>query len=142
MTPTVKYTESEPQEGWVDPEFNDADWKTGTTPFGSIADRVKTMWSSNNIWIRKEFTVTDLNLNKLFLTLIHANGVEVYINGKKAFSCVDCRLRKYENFPVEDAIKTSLRKGKNVLAIRSTKGRNTALIDVGILNDRSKIRGI
>ena len=131
----AKYTETEPGAGWMNIGFNDADWKTGTAPFGNNRDQSKTMWTTNSIWFRKEFTVNDLDYNKLFLKLRHDDDVEVYLNGEKIYSCVDCRLRKYENYPIEDAIKSKLVKGKNILAMHCINRRGGAWLDAGIMNE-------
>src|SRR4051812_5290045 len=35
----VKYTETDPEEGWMNKKFDDSKWKTGTAPFGSSRSR-------------------------------------------------------------------------------------------------------
>ncbi len=131
----AKYTETDPGEGWMNPGFNDAGWKIGTTPFGNNKDQSKTMWTTNSIWMRKEFTVNDVKYNKLFLSLRHDDDVEVYINGEKVYSCEDCRVRKYENYAINDAVKSKLKKGKNVLAMHCINRRGGSWLDAGIMNE-------
>ena len=131
----AKYTETEPAAGWMNPGFDDAGWKSGKTPFGNNAEQSRTQWTGNSIWMRKEFELNNTNLNKLYLNLRHDDDVEVYLNGEKIYSCEDCRLRKYENYPVEDAVKSKLKTGKNVLAMHCINRRGGSWLDAGLLNE-------
>ena len=131
----AKYTETEPAGNWTGADFDDAGWKTGQTPFGNNAEQSRTQWTSNSIWMRKEFTPDKLDFNKLYLNLRHDDDVEVYLNGEKIYSCIDCRLRKYENYPVDDAVKSKVKAGKNVLAMHCINRRGGAWLDAGLLNE-------
>lgn len=131
----AKYTETEPAGDWKNINYDDAGWKTGQTPFGNNKELSRTQWTSKDIWMRKEFTLTSLSLNKLYLDLQHDDDVEVYLNGEKIYSCADCRVRKYENYTIDDAVKRKLKTGKNMLAMHCVNSRGGSWLDAGILNE-------
>lgn len=130
----AKYTETDPGEGWTKENYDDSKWQTGTAPFGNIEGQSKTMWKTENIWVRREFDLTDVDFNKLFLKLRHDDDVEVYINGVKTYSCDDCWVGKYTDYPIPDSVKIKLKKGKNILAMHCTNPRGNSWLDAGIEN--------
>src|SRR5947207_3332924 len=101
-----KYTEVDPGTAWETENFDDSKWETGTAPFGNYKDQSKTMWTTRDIWMRREFTLADVNFNNLWLRLRHDDDVEVYINGLKVYSCKDCWLGKYVSYPLSDSVKS------------------------------------
>ena len=72
-----QYTETEPTNDWQDAKFDDSKWKTGAAPFSDDKTQAKTLWTSKNIWVRRTFTLNDLNIDRLFLKLYHDDNVEV-----------------------------------------------------------------
>ncbi|MGI8950416.1 MAG: glutaminase domain-containing protein [Chitinophagaceae bacterium] len=128
------YTETAPDENWMKENFDDSKWQTGTAPFGNEQGISKTMWTTKSIWMRRTFTLNDLNFNKLFLKLRHDDDVEVYLNGEKIYSCADCWLGKYVDYSIEDSVKNKLKKGKNVLAMHCINPHGGAWLDAGIEN--------
>lgn len=133
---SFKYTETEPKEGWIKSDFDDADWKTGDAPFSDSKTRGKTLWRSKNIWLRRSFEFNTAIPGKLFLRLHHDDNVEVYLNGEQVYSC-NCWNNKLENFPLSDAIKSKLKKGKNILAIHCANTAGGAWMDVGLAKESS-----
>ena len=121
--------------GWTKENYDDSKWQTGTAPFGNIEGQSKTMWKTENIWVRREFDLKDVDFNKLFLKLRHDDDVEVYINGVKTYSCDDCWVGKYTDYQVPDSVKIKLRKGKNILAMHCTNPRGNSWLDAGIENE-------
>jgi len=130
-----KYTETNPGEGWQKENFDDSKWKTGTAPFGNHEGQSKTMWTTPDIWVRREFTLRDLNFNKLYLKLRHDDDVEVYINASKVYNCKDCWVGKYANYSIPDSVKSKLKKGKNVLAMHCMNPHGYSWLDAGIQNE-------
>ena len=103
----AKYTETNPGDGWTKENYDDSKWQTGTAPFGNIEGQSKTMWKTENIWVRREFDLKDVDFNKLFLKLRHDDDVEVYINGVKTYSCDDCWVGKYTDYQVPDSVRSN-----------------------------------
>jgi hypothetical protein len=130
----AKYTESEPGEGWMNASFNDSQWKTGTAPFGDNKSLAKTEWLSKNIWMRRSFTLNELNFNNLFLKLNHDDNVAVYLNGEKIYSHVGW-LNKYQYYPIPEDVKKKLKKEGNVLAVHVANTAGGQWLDAGIVHE-------
>ena len=129
----AKYTESTPSEDWKNPDFNDSQWKDGAAPFGNVRGVSKTLWLSNSIWVRRVFTLEDLNLKDPILKLQYDDVVKVYLNGDLIYTA-GCCAGKYLYLPMSNEMKSKLKKGKNVLAINvMNTGGGEALLDVGIV---------
>lgn len=126
-----QYTETEPANGWMNLNFNDNQWKTTAAPFSNDSARAKTLWTTKDIWVRRPFELNNTNFNQLFLKLHNDDNVEVYLNGEKIYSC-ECHNNRLESFPIEDAVKSKLKKGKNVLAIHCTNTGGGAWLDAGL----------
>lgn len=133
-----KFTETAPGPDWMKESFNHEKWNSGKTPFGKGGeDKPNTAWNSSAIWMRKEFVlgerqVTALANQQLLLNLRHDDDVEVYINGELAYSCKDCYLGSIKTYPVNDAIKSKLRQGRNLIALHCINPRGNAWLDVGL----------
>jgi hypothetical protein len=126
-----KYTETRPTEGWMNATFDDSKWAKGAAPFSDDKKQAKTVWSGKDIWMRRTFTLTDTHLNKLYLKLHHDDNVEVYLNEQLIYTC-QCWNGKPENFPIDDVVKNSLKKGKNVLAVHCANTAGGAWLDAGL----------
>lgn len=131
---TCRYTETAPAATWMNKDFEDVQWKTGEAPFSKNHKQAKTIWSSNELWIRRVFVLTDLNIHQLYLKMQHDDNVEVFINGEPAFSHRGWNSRS-ELFPLTDAVKAKLVKGENVLAIHVANTAGGAYLDAGLVNE-------
>ncbi len=129
---TVKYTEEQPGQNWSDVNFDDSGWKQGVAPFGNDSVQVKTIWNSDNIWIRREFQLADLNMDSLFLKINHDDDVDVFLNGKNIYTKKGW-TSKFVLIDLNEAIKSNLKKGKNVLAIHCTNTAGGSYLDAGIV---------
>jgi hypothetical protein len=127
---TVKYSETQPQEGWQDMSFKDASWKSGKAPFSDNKTSGGTLWKSKDLWVRRTFNLNKTDFNKLFLKLKHDDNIEVYLNGRKIYEKVGW-VGKFEFLPLD---KTGLKKGKNILAIHIANTAGGAYLDAGIVN--------
>jgi hypothetical protein len=68
---------------WQESGFDDAGWPTGPSGFGYADDDDATIITSTiSVFIRKEFTVTNLSdINRLILSIDYDDGFVAYING-------------------------------------------------------------
>jgi len=129
-----KYIETEPAKDWATAKFDDSSWKTGTAPFSNDKQAAKTLWTGRDIWVRRTFTLNDLNFNKLWLRLHHDDEAEVYINGKKV--CEQGGANgDLQYFTLSDAAVSSLKKGENVLALHCTNTGGGAWLDAGLADE-------
>ena len=132
-----QYTTTKPAEGWEQPEFDDSAWKTGAAGFGEIsqpAARVRTKWTTSDIWIRRTFQLTGLSaedLPNLCLRLFYDEDSEVYINGVLAMSITGYNT-SYQLFGISESARRTLKlDGDNVIAIHTHQTNGGQYIDAG-----------
>ena len=128
------FTESIPASDWMNESFDDSKWKKGIAPFGDNKTVSKTIWLSRDIWVRRTFTIGNSNFNKLFLKLQHDDDVEVYLNGKTVYATKGV-AGKFIYIPINEEIKSILKKGKNILAVHVTNTGGEAKLDAGIVEE-------
>ncbi len=135
-----KYTFNKPSNGdWYSKNFDDGGWQTGEAAFGtkrgSSDTLIRTVWDTEDIWMRQEFSVKVLsksNIDSLILSLKHDGNYEVYINGIKA-SDGEYRSANYVINHISKLAKEALDgNGKNVIAIHCQQKRKGKYIDAGI----------
>lgn len=131
---SVKFVEAEPASGWRNREFDDASWKTGNAPFSDNSTIAGTLWKSKDLWVRRTFTLGDIDLDNLFLKINHDDNIEVYLNGEEIYSYTGW-LSKYQYFPIE-AFRETLKKGKNVLAVHIRNTAGGAYLDAGLVKEQ------
>jgi hypothetical protein len=126
------YTETNPGENWMNPDLNDSQWKRGQAPFGNNPTMSKTEWNTRDIWMRRKFTLKDLNSDALYLKLNHDDDVEVYLNGEVVYK-VKGWTNKYIYVAIPEAAKSKLKVGENLLAIHVINNVGGAILDAGIV---------
>ena len=128
-----KYTETAPAGDWEDIKYDDSGWQTGTAPFTDDKQQAKTLWTSKDIWVRRVFTLNDLNINQLVLKLHHDDNIEVYLNGKEVYNFVGW-TSDFKLIPLKDRFKNKLIKGQNVLAIHCANTAGGSWLDASLLD--------
>ena len=129
----ARYTETQPTEGWTNPGFDDTAWKTGAAPFTDDRSKAKTVWDSKDIWFRRTFALSNLDINKLYLKLYHDDNVEVYLNGVKVYSYTGW-VNDFKMIPI-DEFKAQLKTGTNVLAIHCANTAGGSWLDAGLVDE-------
>jgi hypothetical protein len=129
-----KYTETEPKGDWADVPYDDASWKSGAAPFTDDKEKAKTLWTSKNIWVRRTFTLNDLNIDKLFLKIHHDDNIEVYLNGKEIYNFKGW-TSDFKLVAIKDKFKNKLKAGANVLAIHCANTAGGAWLDAGLVDE-------
>ena len=129
-----RYTETQPEQGWMKTGFNDAAWKTGEAPFSSNIRNGKTQWKTKDIWMRRPFVLNELNNDPLWIKMQHDDNVEVYLNGELVYSC-ECFNKKTAYFPVDEAIRGKLVKGENMLAVHCANTAGGSFLDAGLVRE-------
>ncbi|MBC7904294.1 MAG: DUF5127 domain-containing protein, partial [Gemmatimonadaceae bacterium] len=127
------YSESKPEEGWMNEGFDDSKWKKGNAPFTENASMAGTIWTTKEIWTRRTFNIKTLPTRKTYLKLQHDDDVTVYLNGKKIYELVGY-AGKYVFIPLSnsgDALKT----GQNILAIHVVNTGGNQNIDAGLVQE-------
>lgn len=128
----TRYTETEPAANWYHENFDASQWKEGSGPFGNIDGVSKTMWTSRNIWVQREFMLSHVNLAKPLLKLKYDDDVKVYLNGSLIYEA-GCCAGKYLLLPMSQEMKSKLKKGRNVFSVHVVNTGGGADLDIGIV---------
>lgn len=134
-----KYTTTDPGDQWLQPHFNDADWKQGFGGFGTTptpSALVGTSWNTPDIWLRREFTLGVEDLRDARLQLHHDEDAEVYLNGVLAAQVNSFSETYYVTNMSPTAVAT-LRPGVNRMAVHCRQTSGGQFIDAGIVVVRS-----
>ncbi len=137
-----RYTEEAPGADWFKPGFDDSAWTEAPGGFGTEGTPgtvVRTRWASRDIWLRREFTLPQVDTAKLFLSAHHDEDAEIYLNGVLA-ARVDGYTTEYEELPISAEARQALKPGKNVLAIHCRQTGGGQYIDAGISQLKSRAK--
>jgi hypothetical protein len=132
---TWRYTLDKPDDDWIKTEFKDSGWKEGPGGFGTKGTPgaiVRTEWKTDDIWLRREFTLPDKVPSDLQFLVHHDEDVEVYLNGAPAFKAAGYITDYEEGAIAKDAL-AALKPGKNILAVHCKQTTGGQYIDVGII---------
>ena len=126
---------SKPADNWMNENFNDSSWKTGNAPFGSESS-CQTSWTGNNsdIWLRKTFTVNDVNAikdMKMYLNIFYDEDPTVYINGTQVYTAKGY-LTDYKLAGISTAYTSLLKQGTNTIAVHAHNSTGGLYIDTGL----------
>jgi len=130
-----RYTLDDPGEGWFQPDFDDAAWREGAAPFGkhepAIGRAPRTEWTTNDIWLRRGFTLPAGPCNDPWLIMHFDEDPEVYLNGILAAKPAKWSDR-YESIAISPEARVALKPGPNTLAVRCRQTWGGQFIDAGI----------
>jgi hypothetical protein len=138
-----QYTTTRPGDDWFRADGDVSAWQTGPGGFGTRETPgtvVRTEWKSPDIWIRREFDLSDKqSLNNLQLMMHHDEDAEVYLNGVLAVKAAGYTT-DYQWFEIRREARAALRAGKNVISIHCKQTGGGQYIDTGLieLSDASK----
>ncbi len=130
-----RYTLSKPGERWEIPGFKDDDWKVGPGGFGTQitpGSVVRTEWNTPDIWLRREFSMPDIDFKTLEFRLYHDEDAEIYINGILAAETHGFN-GSYELLPILPHARAAMKPGSNVMAIHCHQTGGGQYIDAGIV---------
>jgi putative heme-binding domain-containing protein len=132
-----RFTLIEPGRDWAATAFDDTAWAAGPGGFGTEGTPgavVRTDWRTNDIWLRREFQLSDsVSESQLALRLHHDEDTEVYLNGVEVGQFAHWTTG-YENIPLSASVIKALRPGRNVLAIHCRQHSGGQYIDAGLVS--------
>ena len=131
-----QYTVNKPTGDWFKNEFNPSGWKSGDGGFGTKITPgviVRTEWKTPDIWLRREFTITKKDFPELQFRVHHDEDAEIYLNGVTACTLSDYTTA-YEELSITPEALTTLKVGKNILAVHCRQTGGGQYIDVGLIN--------
>jgi hypothetical protein len=130
----LSFTEERPTAGWKDVAFDESAWKKSVGPVGSEASEAKAPWKKDEVWVRRSFTLSKLSGNRLFLQIRHDDKATVYLNGKEIYSKSQLE-GKFVYIPLNEDVRKTLVKGKNVLAIHAVNTGGPSYLDAGLVEE-------
>jgi hypothetical protein len=128
------YTVEAPKADWEKLEFDAAanGWKKGPSGFGAEGTpgaRIRTPWTSENIWFRREFVNAEPTAGEHFLRIYHDEDAQVFLDGQLIADLkghngqyADIRLEKTSSIPA----------GKHVVAVHCKQTTGGQFIDLGL----------
>ena len=136
---TGKYATAKPADGWMNADFSDARWKTGSGAFGTISKHreptAKTDWQDKEIWVRRWVNIPHHHVGKnIYLEYSNDDDAEFYINGKKVLEVGCCNKNKLLKLP-EEAVKL-LQAGQNLIAAHCSNPVANGLLDFGLYAEK------
>lgn len=142
------YTFNKPGDGWNQRNFNDKSWSEGGAGFG-VEDlhtpniTVNTTWRSNDIWLRKSFSLRHdwINFNSAALTLRHDDDVEVYVNGKLVFAESGYNIH-YSLHDVSETLRKAMREGENLIAVHVRQDYGGQYFDLGLTLNKKFVNAL
>ena len=129
-----RYTTEKPPEGWTAASFNDQQWKEGPAGFGNQGSH-HTDWKTDDIWIRRTWTIPQGVFHHLQLNVFHDEDVEVYINGVLAMTDPSY-VTSYDIFEIKPEALALLKPGTTVTVsahchqTQGGQGVDLGLVDV------------
>lgn len=136
-----KYTTTKPADGWQAAGFDDSAWSTGKGGFGSQNTpnaKIGTEWTSQEIWLRREFEIASAPKGEVILRIYHDEDATVFLNGEEIANLRD-HSQGYILVPLGEKAVKALKTGKNVMAIQVRQTRGGQFIDAG-LSDEVEVR--
>ncbi len=140
-----KYATSAQAAGWMEPGFDDRNWKIGHGIFGSARKAqnvpIGTIWTEKEIYLRRTFVLSKVP-DEFGLRICHDEDADVYINGKLVKTVEGWKERDGYLTALKDIVvgpgASTLREGENVLAVHCRQTGGSQTIDVGLLEVLTK----
>jgi len=131
-----RITTAAPAAGWEKPDFDASGWKLvlGGIGYGDPpGSKVRSTWRSEDVWARREFSLSSAEITDLWLRIHHDEDAEVYLNGVKI-----AQTRRfttaYVHLDVPKDRESALKVGRNVLAVHCHHSGGGQYIDVGLVD--------
>jgi hypothetical protein len=130
-----RFTFQAPGPEWIRPDYNAAGWKEGVAGFGTPGTPgalVHTIWNTDDIWLRRQFTLGTEDLRGLKLEAHHDEDLRVYLNGVLAAE-IPGFIEHYEQFDLRPEAVATLKPGVNTLAVHCHQTTGGQYVDVGLI---------
>lgn len=139
---TGKYNFTQPETDWTQPDYKDDNWRRGLGSFGTFGMKnVKTLWPTNEIWIRREVEIDEETLRSKNIYLQYSQDcfLDLYINGVSILKTGgDPEYGTQQKLP--DSVLSRIVDGRIVIAAHGKNRNSTRMLDFGIyasLTDKS-----
>ena len=116
-----------------------SNWQVGPGGFGRTSNPtavVKTAWTSDDIWLRREVALGGSDLDDILGWMNHDDDAEVYINGVLVIRAPGA-TPSYEDFSFNLRGRRAFRPGKNLIAIHCRNTGGDQYIDFGFVKSKA-----
>jgi hypothetical protein len=130
-----RWTTTKPADGWEKPGFDAASWAEADGGFGTRGTPgavVRTIWRTNDIWLRRDFDLKELPKGEVMLRIHHDEDAEIYINGVLAARAVGYTT-EYVELPLTAEGRKAFKAGANTIAVHCRQTGGGQYIDVGFV---------
>ena len=137
---TWRYASENPGDNWYASEFEDTRWALGAAGFGGgdfTNATVRTIWSSDDLWLRRSTSLPKETLNHPALKVFHGQDAEVFINGVLALK-LNGQSAGYEEYDLQPEAAKTLMPSINQIAVHCHKENPGRFIDVGLVQEEQK----
>ena len=126
------------RDGWQNPGFNDAEWRTEKAAWGSPGlDYIGSRWARENsdIYIRRQVSLSAEQLAAdLYMKYSHDDVFELYINGTQVANTGETWVDGVV-LHLTDSLKALLQEGENVIAAHCHNTTGGAYADFGLFEN-------
>jgi hypothetical protein len=132
---TWRYTFQTPASNWFRSDYGAPGWQEGPAGFGTRQTPgalVRTVWNTDDIWLRRQFQLGTEDLRGLKLEAHHDEDLEVYINGVLAAK-LPGYIEHYDQFGLRPEAVATLKPGLNTLAVHCHQTTGGQYVDVGLI---------
>jgi hypothetical protein len=139
-SPVWKYTFQAPGGDWFEANYDTVGWMEGPAGFGTAKTpgaMVTTVWDTDDIWLRRQFTLGPENLDGLKLEVHHDEDAEIFFNGVLAAK-LPSYIDHYQQFDILPPAFAALKPGTNTLAVHCHQTTGGQYIDVGLVIPAAK----
>ena len=98
---------------------------------GATGATIRTPWTTNDIWLRRSFTLKTAKLVAPHWYVHHDEDADVYLNGKLV-ATFSGYTSGYSRIPLDATALAALKAGRNVLAVHVRQTRGGQYIDLGL----------
>ena len=130
-----KYTTEKPGDDWNKTDFEAATWKEGIGGFGTTGTPgifMNTIWTTPDIWLRREFTLEAEDMSGMEVQVYHDEDVEIYLNGVLAVT-LGGYTTDYDDIKISNEAQRALHAGRNIISVHCHQTQGGQGVDVGIL---------
>jgi len=132
-----RYTTKNPADDWMKSGLDAGGWSEGPGTFGTKGTPgavVRTVWNTDDIWLRREITMPDGNYPNLQFYVDHDEDVEIYVNGVLAATEGGFN-GSYDTMEIRSTARALLKPGAKItLAVHCHQTGGGQNIDVGLVN--------
>ena len=128
----ASYTTEQPTNDWINVNYDDSGWAKGQAAFATRRmPRLKTVWNTDELWIRRSFVLeNDFSSKEFYIMYSIDDAIQLFLNGEKLVE--NENITNDRIIKLNDDIKEKLVAGKNVLTAHCRNKGGDGYVDFGL----------